>query len=62
MRVRIEYEEHTRRMVDVEVPTVEMAEAFWRQHDSDVVDQWIEQSTEIDGGELWETATFTVIG
>ena len=58
MIVRIEYEERTRRMVDVEVTDVEHAQALWRDRDDWFVDLIDGESVEIDGGEDLDSAEF----
>lgn len=59
MKIRIEYEEHTRRVIDVEAESIEAAQAIWAErYDSEVLDEWLEQSVEVDGGTDWDSATF----
>ena len=65
MKVRIEFTETSKREVTVEVASLDEAERiFWRtetDEDYSVLERWVEESEEYDGGTDFDSAVFTEV-
>lgn len=58
MKIRIEWNEATRMVADIEADSVaEVEEAWEMRYGSDLVDQIEDLGVEIDGGIIWESVT-----
>lgn len=61
MLIRVEYREHTTRVVDIEADDIEHARRLWFARSDEMVDEIDDSSVEVDGGEDLDSAEFSVL-